>query len=219
MELITVPRLRIGELQALTENALKICKPLAELKEEATIVEANLKQLTASIMKEKASSADRQELDRTRDKLITGLFLCLQSDSCYPYADDQKAELAEKLLELDKKYGLKIKRIPMGEETATIDNLLSELNTIGAKALEQSGANRWINLLKKANEEFKTSDLSYIASKASSATIEAPTIVAPVLSDSIERLCLKVFSYAQVSKNEAYTKAYAELTQLVESYR
>lgn len=219
MELLSLPRLRTGELQALAENAVEICKPLAELKPDVADVELKLKSFAESMRRRKASASEKAGLDKTRDMLLSGLFHCIKSDSFFPYADDAQKELSGKLMELNKKYGFGIKHLPMNEETAAVDNLLAEIKSLNPQALEQSGAARWLKLLKQANEHFKQSELSYISDKAIVSATETATDSAPELSKAVEKLFLKTFSFAQISDKKAFSAAYAQFSQLIGLYR
>jgi len=219
MELLSLPRLRMGELQSLAENAVKICKPLAELKTDIANVELKLASFAESMRRAPASASEKAELDKTRDLLLSGLFHSIKADSYYPYPNDTQKELSAKLKDIEKKYGFKTKHLPIKEETAAIDNLLADIKSLNPKALEQSNADRWVNLLKEANENYKQSELGYISEQASASDINTATDSAPELAEAIEKLCLKVFSFAQISDKKAFGAAYSQLSQLVASYR
>ena len=73
--------------------------------------------------------------------------------SDHPEAD--KAKAAKELLQIYRKYGDKPQNKPNREETALIKNLLQDLDPADIKAkLTLIGADKWVGVLKEANEAF-----------------------------------------------------------------
>ena len=72
MQLINLPRLRLKELQTLSENTLLICQSIEEIRPGTMKIESALTAFKTGMLKEQASAATKLELDKTRDRLISG---------------------------------------------------------------------------------------------------------------------------------------------------
>ena len=104
-------------------------------------------------MRSSGLSKDLYELDDRRDRAMGRLSTHLRLFSDYPEAD--KAKAAKELLQIYRKYGDKPQNKPNREETALIKNLLQDLDPADIKAkLTLIGADKWVGVLKEANEAF-----------------------------------------------------------------
>ncbi len=104
-------------------------------------------------MRSSGLAKDLIDLDHQRDKAIGHLATHLRLFSEHPEAD--KAKAAKELLQIYRKYGDKPQNKPNREETALIKNLLQDLDPADIKAkLTLIGADKWVSVLKEANEAF-----------------------------------------------------------------
>ena len=104
-------------------------------------------------MRSSGLAKDLIDLDHQRDKALGHLSTHLRLFSDHPEAD--KAKAAKELLQIYRKYGDKPQNKPNREETALIKNLLQDLDPADIKAkLTLIGADKWVSVLKEANEAF-----------------------------------------------------------------
>ena len=104
-------------------------------------------------MRSSGLAKDLIDLDHQRDKAIGHLATHLRLFSDHPEAD--KAKAAKELLQIYRKYGDKPQNKPNREETALIKNLLQDFEPADIKAkLALIGADKWVGVLKEANEAF-----------------------------------------------------------------
>ena len=104
-------------------------------------------------MRSSGLSKDLYELDDRRDRAMGRLSTHLRLFSDYPEAD--KAKAAKELLQIYRKYGSLPQNKPNREETALIKNLLQDFEPADIKAkLALIGADKWVGVLKEANEAF-----------------------------------------------------------------
>ena len=218
MEIITLPRLKIAELQSLTETSLKICAPLAEVEEQKQKVEKEFATFKEGVLKNQAKT-EKNTIDKERDRYNSGFFLDIRAETYYPYTDKAAIETVKKLKALSKKYGIKINYLPFNEETAAIDNCLEEADKIDLSPLANSAVARWIPLIKEANQRFKEVAKGFVEESTAVASLESAGAVAPGLIHALEDLFIQIFSVIRVSPTDALKKAYSELETLVDSYR
>ncbi|MBN2639495.1 MAG: hypothetical protein JXR65_10480 [Bacteroidales bacterium] len=218
MEIINLPRLRVNQLQTLCENSLKICEPIVEIASATEKVKAASDAFATGMLKDKAFSG-KKELDLLRDELLSGLIKSVHAEQQFPHEDAAAKAVVNSLVQAVNKYGTKIKRLPFDEETAAIDNLLADLATIDFLPLNGSGLSRWIEPLKTANNEFKTAVQEYVSDLAEVSQTEAAYILAPALIDALEGMYTLLYANLKINPTDQLNTAYAELEQLVNSYR
>ena len=96
-----------------------------------------------------------QDLDAKRDALLVGLLAHCRAFTTFP--DEEKSKAAQKLLATIEKYGKNLHNRPLQEETAIIYNLLKDFSdAVHQQAIVAIGAEKWIQNLTKANEQFTT---------------------------------------------------------------
>lgn len=219
MDIITFPRLKISELQTLTESTLTICEPLAEVAEQRQAVETEFTNFKESVLKKYASADDKQTIDKERDRYNSGFFFAIRAEKFYPYEDESAKETVDKLLNLSSKYGAKINRLPLNEETAALDNCMQETEAIDLTPLSSPAVAQWIPLIKDANQRFKNVANEYVEKNAAISNLESASVVAPGLMHALELLAIQIFSVVNVSPTDALTKAYSEIETLADTYR
>ncbi|TAJ14273.1 hypothetical protein DMA11_06165 [Marinilabiliaceae bacterium JC017] len=217
MEIINLPRLRVKELQTLSENSLSICDGITELKPAIDLVQTTLNAFKRGMLKEQASAANKKELDADRAIYISCFFKNVSAEKHDPTLIPEVRETLERMCQITDKYGTKITRLSYNEETAAVDNLLTELKQIDTQAIDK-GVMRWIPLIEKANNDFKAANDAYIAERAKADSIESATSLAPTLQHALEELFTQMFAHAKLSTNEPIRIAYAELETLVKSF-
>jgi hypothetical protein len=219
MEIINLPRLRIAELQSLTETAVEICAPIPGLEEQIEGINKEFALFKDAVLKNKAKGEIKKAVDKKRDHKVSGFFYDIKAETFFPYTDQAAIETVNQLNELSKKYGFKINSLPFNEETAAIDNCMEEAEKIDLTSLPDQTIGRWIPLIKEANEEFKTVTKDFVEESAAAASLESASAVAPALVGALQELFLQLFSLIRVAPTDALKKAYVELETLVNSYR
>lgn len=216
MEIISIPQLRLAQLQTLAERTLTIVKPITSLADPTVKVQAALDQFKEGMLKETTAS-DKKTLDKTRDGLISGFMFAIKSEEYYPSATAETQTVLEQLKKILETYGFTVNRLSYDEQTAAIDNMLAEAEKIDLTGLEYFS--RWIPHIKAANENFKSASKDYLESTVSDATTESASAAAPTLITELENLYTFLFAYATVSATDELVQAYQQLTALVDSYR
>jgi hypothetical protein len=219
MDILTFPRLKISELQTLTESTLKITESLTEVEEQRQQVETEFTSFKESVLKNQARAGEKRTIDKERDRYNSGFFSDIKAEFYYPYTENTAIETVKALKELNKKYGTKVNRLPLNEETAAIDNCVKEAEAIDLTSLANSAVSRWIPLLKDANTRFKGIASEFVEESAAVSSLESASAAAPELVTAIERLVVQMFSAIHVAPSEALNKAYSELEVLFDSYR
>lgn len=216
MKLITVPQLRLGQLQTLTEQTIKLTEPIGQLSPWLADVQAAFKPFLTGMLKDPAGS-DKKTLDKTRDQYLSGFFLNVKSESYYPHEDATMQEVVQKLLRVTEKYGFKINKLPYDEETAAIDNLLAELGSMELSGIPHLA--RWIGKIKAANESFKAASKDYLETYVKNSTTESASVAAPALTVALEDLYTMLFAHAKVAADQELVNVYQKLSELVDTYR
>lgn len=132
------------------ENAkeLGIEAPKAVFYAKITALDEALKPLAKSELTQKLHLLDTQ-----RDEALVGFLGHCRAFINFP--DEAKSQAAQKLLLNVEKYGKNIQNKPLKEETAIITNLLQDLATSELQqAVSLIGAEKWIENLRTANEQF-----------------------------------------------------------------
>lgn len=216
MNIITIPQLKLGQLQSLTEQTLTITEPFAVLAPYASVVQAAFESFLTGMQKDSTAS-DKRTLDRTRDQFLSGFFFGITAESYYPTDDPVVKEVLKKLLLVTGKYGTKIKNLPYNEETAAVDNLLAELAKIDLSTIPN--LDRWVAKIDTANEDFKVASKDYLETTVADSETKSATFLAPALVTELENLYTMAFAFAKTAPDGQLTKAYLELSQLVKTYR
>ncbi|WP_258097631.1 DUF6261 family protein [Marinoscillum pacificum] len=215
MKMITVPQLRIAQLQTFTEGVLSTTANLSEVSAQVADVQAHFDAFKEGMIRAKAIS-DKPMLDRTRDSLNSGFFKSVEAEQLFPHKGGAK-ELLDDLVKITSEYGFRLYRMTYDEQTAQTDNMLKELE--GLKLGPLPAVSRWIAPLKAANDAFKATTVEYFKDVTASGDTEAATSTAPALTDSINKLFTMLFAHVQISGSEALIQAYKELITQVDAYK
>ncbi|MEO1254215.1 MAG: DUF6261 family protein [Bacteroidota bacterium] len=216
MEIISIPQLRLGQLQTLTESTLKIAEPLTELADHVAKVKAEFATFMQGIQKDAAQS-DKKTLDKTRDQFVSGFFFAVKSETYFPHVEQITKDAVAALSKLADKYGFEINRLSYDEQSAAVDNMIEEVEAINLTDLAH--LSRWVAELKAANEAFKAAAKDFLTSTVEQSDTDSATQVAPRLTGELENLYTMLFAHAQVSGTDTLRQAYNELSALVDSYR
>jgi hypothetical protein len=219
MKLIILPRLRLGQLQAIAKSTLTICKNLVQFASSILDVENAFVPFKAGMLKDDASAEKKGELDQKRDKRVTGFFAVIDAEEKIENEDETILASYAALMKIADKYGPSIRRLPRNEETIAIDNLLEEIGHIDITPLVPTGIPRWIPSLEATNNAYRDASSKYISDSVEADSTEAASIQAPELIDALEKLYLKIFASIALTPNDELEKAYAELEKLVDSMR
>lgn len=215
MEIITLPRLRLAQLQTLADDTLKITARFVQVADKQAQANTAYEQFKEAMKKDEANS-NKKTLDRSRDALNSGFFAGVRSEQNFPHEAETQSTL-NKVLKVTDKYGLMLNRLSYDEQTAETDNMVAELEAIDFGALAH--LSRWIPLIKEANGSFKEGSEKYLNSKVSVEDQASATALAPTLEHELEGLYTLMFAHAQVSQDDELANAYKKLTALVDAYR
>ena len=163
-----------------------------------------------------AASSDKETLDKTRDRIISGFMFGIKSEENFPQIGATRDPF-EKLQQVFTEYGFKINRLSYDEQSSAVDNMIDELESINLEALPH--LQRWIKHIKTANEAFKASVTDYLDQSVKSSSTDSATQIAPELVTSLENLYTFLFAHATVTNCEPLIEAYSKVAALVESFR
>lgn len=216
IKMISIPRLKLAQLQTLTESALSIASPIALVADQIAETQTVFDDFKEGLLKDQAAS-DKKTLDQTRDKLISGFMLGVKAENNFGHDDAGILTTLREVTRVADKYGTAIIRLSYNEQSARVDNMLEELSRIDLTNVPT--VSRWIDPIRDANENFKVASTDYVKEIASTTQFASASTIAPDLLNKLEGLFTLLFAYAQVSPTEELTKTYAVLSTLVDSYR
>lgn len=217
MNLIVIPKMRMNQLQSLAEQCYNICKPIPALADATKELRKEHTSFIESMQKDKASKYDKRISDNNRDAVITGFYGAIRAEQYYPHTDPKTKETLEVLARTAFKYGKSITKLSYNEETATIDNILSELKELDLSPLKNSDLVRWIPLLEEANKDFKKVASDFSKGTSAASFVSAAVKQAPILENALKKLLALMFSHITISQDTQITKAYNEINLLIDS--
>lgn len=215
MKMITVPKLRIAQLQTFTEGVLNITNGLTEVATQVAAVQTQFDTFKSGMTREAASS-EKETLDRTRDSLNSGFFKQVEAEQLFAH-ESAAADLLSRVVRITSDYGFGLNRLSYDEQTAQTDNMLRELEALDLATLP--GVARWLAPLKTANDNFKAVSEAYFKELTTSSETTAATKAAVPLTDALNNLFTILFAHAQISGSAELTTAYKELITLVGTYK
>lgn len=216
MEIISIPKLTLGQLQDLTNRSVEIATSIGAVSSELAVVEQAFDTFKQGMQKDQAAS-DKASLDRTRDTYVSGLFFDIKAEEYFPHTSEEVLKAVEQLKGLSEKYGFKISRLSYDEETTSIDNMLAELDKIDLSSLDK--ISRWKAEIVKANEAFKAGAKTFLDERVSASDKESASAAAPELLDALDNLYTMLFAHAKISADETIINGYVTISTLVKSYR
>ncbi len=215
MKLITMPQLRMAQLQTLAESTIQMVTPITEVGAEMTALVDAFSEFQKGMTKKQASS-DKKTLDRTRDLISSGFFKSVEAEQLFPSEATTQNQLQE-VVAVVEKYGFEINRLTYSEQTAQTDNMISELTAMDHSSFPE--LQRWITPIQEANTAFKAASQTYLEEVVESEDTLAAYESAITLQESLNKLFTMLFAHAQVSGNDELISVYKELDTLVESYK
>lgn len=219
MKILTLPDLRLGQLQTVGETSIDICKDITEIAPELLIVNSSFDAFIQGMLRDKASAEKKRILDQSRDHKVSGFMNVVFEEKKFPNEDASVINAHSELLKIVNKYGLKIIRLPRDEETAAIDNLLADIAQMDVTPLAATGILRWIPTIKTANIEYKKEAKAYISESSDTASTKSASDLAPALEDALEDLYLMLFATIKRTPTDVLKKAYADLETLINSMK
>jgi hypothetical protein len=217
MKLITLPGLRLGQLQTVSESSLDICKGIPEIAPETGNVKRSLTAFKEGMLKDKASAEEKGKLDINRDLIVSGFMNVVLEEQKFPNKDVAIVATHAALLKIVKKYGFNIIRLRRAEETAAIDNLLADIAQMDITPLTPTGIPRWIPVIEAANEEYKLAAKEFISDTTDTGFTKSASSLAPALEEALEDLYTMLFVTIKRSPSDALKKAYGDLETLIDS--
>lgn len=218
MEIPTLPRVKIGELQTIMEGAIRICSEFEPLKPAMDTLLAISPEFNNAIIKEQASAEVKNVADEERDNRYSGLYYCSKSLIYYPFSSAEVQETAKQAWDILQDGGKGIIRLPFNEETAAIDSRIAKLRQLNLNVLQGTMFVEMLDLTDKANEKFKSMTLNYIEDKASTASAEAATHLIPQVREALEGLFMMLTTFSRFGNDEKMTIAYNEIVALLKTY-
>ncbi|MCV9387044.1 DUF6261 family protein [Reichenbachiella ulvae] len=215
MEVLKMPRLRMAQLQTLTNGVLKTTEDLKEVAAPVAEVQSRFLVFKDGMTRSDASS-DKETLDRTRDNLNTGFFNGVLSEQFFTH-EPAVAKVLDQVVKITNDYGFGLSRLSYDEQTAQTDNMLKKLEALDLSALPS--LSRWLEPIKTANENFKQVTDEYLGELNSAGETTAAYKAAEPLAEALNQLFTLLFAHAQVSGSPELTKAYKELVTLVDTYK
>lgn len=215
MKLITMPRIRLAQLQTLTEDIIQIVTPLTEVSSETAALSDAFSVFQQGMVKNQAYS-DKFTLDSSRDNITSGFFKSVESELLFPVEESSKNQL-EEVVSIAEKYGFQVNRLSYNEQTAQTDNMLTELKALDLSAFP--GLERWITPIQDANTAFKTASHDYLEDVVEADETPTASSAAITVQEAIKKLFTMLFAHLQVSASDALISAYKELDTLVDSYK
>jgi hypothetical protein len=217
MILITLPGLRLGQLQTVGESSIDICKNIPEIAPEMVKVNSSFDAFKTGMLKDKASAEKKRKLDLNRDRLSSGFMNVVFEEQIFPNEDELIINAHAELLKIVKKYGRRIIRLPRAEETAAIHNLLADIAQMDVTPLLPTGIPRWIPVLEAANKEYKLAAKKFISDSTDANATESASSLAPALEEALEDMYTMLFATIKRTPSDALKKAYGDLETLIDS--
>jgi hypothetical protein len=219
MELISLPRLRVNQLQSVSERSLEICSSLTEMQPSTEKVKITLDEFVKGMLKEQASAKEKKELDLTRDRLVSGFLRHVQSEQLFPHNNEKLIAALQQLVMVVNKYGTKINRLSYEEESVAIDNMLADLDQIDLTPLQDTGIPRWLTPLEQSNNAFKSASGEYITDSVEASLTNSASTSAPALIDALEGMYSMLYAHIKINPSEALKKAYLEIQTYLASFK
>jgi len=214
--MLKMPRVRMAQLQTLTENVVRITENLTEVAPQVQSINTAFITFQEGMTKS-ASASNKKTLDRSRDLLNSGLFRNIEAEALFPHDSPVVSNAVDEVVTISQKYGLELNRLSYDEQTAETDNLIAELEALDLGLLPN--IERWIPFIKAANNSFKETVEAYLEDQTEASDTKAATIAAIPLENSLHELFTMLFAHVNVTQTEALIVAYKELTTLINSYR
>jgi hypothetical protein len=169
--------------------------------------------------KDEASASEKYALDKVRDDLISGFFKDIAAESYFPHENQETATVVSELNKIADKYGLEITRLSYNIETATVINMLSDIDKLDLSPLNGDGLLRWPPLIREANDKFVTASNTFVSDTVESAEMAAASKLAPELRKQLEELFKELFAHAVLNKDAEIIKLHTTIDELVDSFK
>lgn len=218
MKLLVTPQMQVGKMQMFAEKVLEYCGPHEEVKKPLAAVKTQFDKYREGMRKNPALAKFKRERDKIRDTYVIGFVGALDAELHYPYSNEERETLL-KIEETIDKYGDRIYRLPYDSETASLDNLLTDIEKLDLSVLKNDAVTKWFPVLKEANQQFKDSDSDYLDDLVDAAQIKAASALYNDLKQAVDGLFAILFGYAITGQNPEIAKTYEKLQVFVKAYR
>ena len=173
-----------------------------------------------SSMNKISVASEREAFDASRDRAVMGLHLHARAQSYFP---NNSPEVNAALLELNKildVFDTKIRRLPMDEKTAALDNFVSELKEFNFTLLGETQLGQWVEAIEQENNEFKKVSQHWYSANVASEQSTPASELAPQLRKQLNVLYMMLVANLMVNPEDSALKnAYTEITLRLESFR
>jgi hypothetical protein len=219
MDLLTTPKLRLGQLQSLGESSIDYCDGLTEIEPEWAKANSSYIAFKASMTKVRVTAKKKRALDVSRDRKVTGFMNVTEEERKYDHDDKVILKALEALLIVEKNYGTKITRFSRAEETSAIDNLLTDVAMLDLTPLLATGIPRWVPKIEAANEAYKDADEDYNTDSTDETEANSAGSLAPALEHDLNELYAMLYAAIKRTPTPELIKAYAKLEILIDSLK
>ncbi len=142
------------------------------------------------------------EVDKERDAIFTGFKMVVKGMEYFP--DETIADSATALVDVVKKYGKKVQRLPQREETAVLKNLIDDLQSATYKEqVAKVGVNTWVEKLAEVNTEFEKL-YTERTEKEATFVVGLAKEERENMQNAFERLCRTIEAYGIIEGEEPY---------------
>ncbi|MGG8495261.1 DUF6261 family protein [Tenacibaculum sp. TC6] len=193
-------------------DVLLLTEPTQSLTLKTAKIEAAYKQQAGSEL-----SQELVDLDTVRDRTIVGIRFVVEG---YTYHfDESKAAAAQKLLKAIEVYGTSIARKNYQEETASLDNLVRDIET--RQTLQEAttvlAITDWFAKLKLENTAFSQKYIERVGDVAENPFESIPEYRIEA-SEAFRALIAHIEAHKVLSANDAYAKLLDKLAVLTTQY-
>ena len=216
MEIIILPQFLLADLQSFSESLVPIVDPLPQIAPQVQTFKDKLAVFQDGMTKKQASS-DKKTMDKTRDRLISGLLDGVQSEQQFTYEEATVIEQLKEIVAIADRYGYELTRLPYNQQSAETDNFVKELE--GVPLSQFPALERWIAPIKAANAAFKAEVSEYADDKSEASDTEAAYLAAPALENAIKSIFTLLVAHRQVADTEELKAAYKKIIARLSSYR
>lgn len=212
IEMITLPRMRLAQLQSFTESFQEIVEPVTVLAPQALEVATAFTAFQES-MSDDGPTSEKRALDKVRDRYISCLLDTIENEKHYPHDDAGKATV-DQVAAIADRYGHDITRLPYDDQSSATHNMLNAMEEVGLSGMHS--IERWVIVARAANETFKESANTF--RKDQLAAPVSGTKAAPALESAMQKLFSVLYAKRLLGDTEELQKVHEELQALVDDY-
>ena len=219
MKHITLPRLRLNQLQSLCETALRVCNPLPGLEVPCEQLQQRYGQFKQSLEKSLVNSS-REAFDVSRDRTISGFEFHVKALRYFPNNSEAVNSALAQLEQLLSQHDPDMRSLPFDEESAAIDNYVADLKKFDFSPLADTQLERWVSAIENENQAFKQASEAWANHKVELEKMASPSAIAPELRRLLSNLFTVLVAMRLIqSGDEALQNAYIAITEQINGFK